>query len=329
VNKNKYKYIYIYILFLYIFEFEYLTQGEVHKRIQIQTRDSNEKKINQIKKGKNRCLGRLPHSSPPPLSPYAAQVFSACAAQLRSAAPTCGTRSSALTRALFTTPSLPRGSHMSAVNPVRVTLAPASSYVPQTHRAHAPFAHGSPRTYSGRLETRAHLSVFHAHARFLCHWSMGRLCQLRSQQTRRAWRHARTPRALLTHLPLLRPYREYEPGSPLSPYPPILATTVVAERKSHAPPREKKGGTVGALPRILVAGGIQALAKPFVCWTALTTTGGRINWKGASWSPGNFSPTDQHFRHSQLVARWKLRSLPTGNTPSHVLLFAWHRVGGC
>jgi hypothetical protein len=29
-----------------------LTQGEVHKRIQIQTRDSNEKKINQIKKGK-------------------------------------------------------------------------------------------------------------------------------------------------------------------------------------------------------------------------------------------------------------------------------------
>ena len=37
---------------------------------------------------------------------------------------------------------------------------------------------------------------------------------------------------------------------------------------------------------------------------------------------GNFSPTGQHFRHSQLTARWKLRSVPTGNTPSHVLLFA-------
>ena len=44
-------------------------------------------------------------------------------------------------------------------------------------------------------------------------------------------------RALLTHLPRPRPYREYEPGSPLSPCPPILATTTVAERKSHAPPR--------------------------------------------------------------------------------------------
>jgi hypothetical protein len=50
VNKNKYKK-YIYYSYTYL-SLNIWLKGEVHKRIQIQTRDSNEKKINQIKKGK-------------------------------------------------------------------------------------------------------------------------------------------------------------------------------------------------------------------------------------------------------------------------------------
>jgi hypothetical protein len=101
-------------------------------------------------------------------------------------------------------------------------------------------------------------------------------------------------------------------GLPLLPCPPTPATTTVAKGESRA--AEWRREAVGALLRKLVAGRIQASAKPFRLCSTIAATRGRSNWKGTSCNRRNYSLTGQPRRHSQLAPRSELRAVSASNS---------------